>query len=108
LLGRAAIYAYDYQTNVIPGESAAISVYWRDVGTLEAYYEAHIGSLRACTSPKSSVTNGTKLRFPTVYESAKSRTMGRLLPIMLLRCRSTLRRFCLGGVMSGLLLDYSF
>lgn len=42
LLGRAAIYAYDYQTNVIPGESAAISVYWRDVGTLEAYYEAHM------------------------------------------------------------------
>ena len=42
LLGRAAIYAYDYQTNVIPGESAGVSVYWRDVGTLEAYYEAHM------------------------------------------------------------------
>ena len=42
LLGRATIYAYDYQTNVIPGESTAVSVYWRDVGTLEAYYEAHM------------------------------------------------------------------
>ena len=42
LLGRAAIYAYDYQTNVIPGELAAVPVYWRDVGTLEAYYEAHM------------------------------------------------------------------
>jgi glucose-1-phosphate adenylyltransferase len=42
LLGRAAIYAYDYEKNVIPGESAAVSVYWRDVGTLEAYYEAHM------------------------------------------------------------------
>ncbi len=42
LLGRAAMYAYDYQANVIPGESAAAPVYWRDVGTLEAYYEAHM------------------------------------------------------------------
>jgi glucose-1-phosphate adenylyltransferase len=42
LLGRSSIYAYDYQTNVIPGESAAVPVYWRDVGTLEAYYEAHM------------------------------------------------------------------
>jgi glucose-1-phosphate adenylyltransferase len=42
LLGRAAVYAYDYQTNVIPGELAVAPVYWRDVGTLEAYYEAHM------------------------------------------------------------------
>jgi glucose-1-phosphate adenylyltransferase len=42
LLGRAAMYAYDYQTNVIPGESGATPIYWRDVGTLEAYYEAHM------------------------------------------------------------------
>jgi len=42
LLGRAAMYAYDYQTNRIPGESADVPVYWRDVGTLEAYYEAHM------------------------------------------------------------------
>jgi glucose-1-phosphate adenylyltransferase len=42
LLGRAAMYAYDYQVNRIPGESADVPVYWRDVGTLEAYYEAHM------------------------------------------------------------------
>jgi glucose-1-phosphate adenylyltransferase len=42
LLGRAGLYAYDYQANVIPGESVAVPVYWRDVGTLEAYYEAHM------------------------------------------------------------------
>lgn len=42
LLGRAAMYAYDYQANSIPGESADVPVYWRDVGTLEAYYEAHM------------------------------------------------------------------
>lgn len=42
LLGRAAVYAYDYQTNVIPGEMGTVPAYWRDVGTLEAYYEAHM------------------------------------------------------------------
>jgi glucose-1-phosphate adenylyltransferase len=42
LLGRAALYAYDFQANRIPGESAEAPVYWRDVGTLEAYYEAHM------------------------------------------------------------------
>jgi glucose-1-phosphate adenylyltransferase len=42
LLGRAAMYAYDYQTNVIPGEPANAPAYWRDVGTIEAYYEAQM------------------------------------------------------------------
>jgi glucose-1-phosphate adenylyltransferase len=42
LLGRAAMYAYDYQTNGIPGEPVNAPVYWRDVGTLEAYYDAHM------------------------------------------------------------------
>jgi glucose-1-phosphate adenylyltransferase len=42
LLGRAAMYAYDYQASAIPGEPGNISAYWRDVGTLEAYYEAHM------------------------------------------------------------------
>jgi glucose-1-phosphate adenylyltransferase len=42
LLGNVAMYAYDYQVNVIPGESKDIPVYWRDVGTLEAYYDAHM------------------------------------------------------------------
>lgn len=42
LLGRAAMYAYDYQANRVPGESPEAVAYWRDVGTLEAYYEAHM------------------------------------------------------------------
>lgn len=36
------MYAYDYQANAIPGESADGPAYWRDVGSLEAYYEAHM------------------------------------------------------------------
>jgi glucose-1-phosphate adenylyltransferase len=42
LLGKASIYAYDYQTNVIPGEALPAPVYWRDVGTLEAYFDAQM------------------------------------------------------------------
>ena len=42
LLGNASIYAYDYQTNVIPGEALRAPVYWRDVGTLEAYFDAQM------------------------------------------------------------------
>jgi glucose-1-phosphate adenylyltransferase len=34
------MYAYDFQTNVIPGDPIGSPQYWRDVGTLDAYYEA--------------------------------------------------------------------
>jgi len=40
LASRAPIYAYDFQTNTIPGEPAGKPAYWRDVGTIDAYYEA--------------------------------------------------------------------
>ena len=40
------IYAYDFQTNKIPGEPADAQPYWRDVGTIEAYWEANM-DLRA-------------------------------------------------------------
>jgi glucose-1-phosphate adenylyltransferase len=40
LIGRADMYAYDFQTNRIPGDPQGSPVYWRDVGTLDAYFEA--------------------------------------------------------------------
>jgi glucose-1-phosphate adenylyltransferase len=46
LVGRGEMFAYDFQTNQIPGEPAGAPVYWRDVGTIDAYYEANI-DLRA-------------------------------------------------------------
>ncbi len=33
---------YDFDTNVIPGETRQARAYWRDVGTLDAYYEANM------------------------------------------------------------------
>jgi len=39
-VGSAEIFAYDFLTNGIPGEPPDKLPYWRDVGTLDAYYEA--------------------------------------------------------------------
>jgi len=36
------VYAYDFQRNRIPLETADESAYWRDIGTLDAYYEANL------------------------------------------------------------------
>jgi glucose-1-phosphate adenylyltransferase len=42
LIGRSSLYAYDFQTNSIPGEPAGKPAYWRDVGSIDAYYEANM------------------------------------------------------------------
>jgi len=42
LVQRAAVFAYDFQSNQIPGEDPNAPAYWRDVGTLDAYYEANM------------------------------------------------------------------
>ena len=39
---RQAIYAYDYQTNKIPDEPAVAEPYWRDVGTIDSFFDAHM------------------------------------------------------------------
>lgn len=36
------IFAYDFLTNVVPGESRINHGYWRDVGTIESYYETNM------------------------------------------------------------------
>jgi glucose-1-phosphate adenylyltransferase len=46
VVNRVEMYAYDFQANKIPGEPPGSAAYWRDVGTLDAYYEAQM-DLRA-------------------------------------------------------------
>jgi glucose-1-phosphate adenylyltransferase len=46
LAGRADMYAYDFHSSRIPGEAHDSRIYWRDVGTIDAYYEANM-DLRA-------------------------------------------------------------
>jgi glucose-1-phosphate adenylyltransferase len=35
-------HVYDFQVNEVPGETERDHAYWRDVGTLDSYYEAHM------------------------------------------------------------------
>jgi len=42
LAGNAPIYAYNFETNRIPGEPEDSIPYWRDVGTIDAFYEANM------------------------------------------------------------------
>ncbi|HLH39786.1 MAG TPA: glucose-1-phosphate adenylyltransferase [Bryobacteraceae bacterium] len=48
LVGRAEMFAYDFQTNRIPGDPLAQQPYWRDVGTIDSFFEANM-DLRAVT-----------------------------------------------------------
>ncbi len=41
LSGGAAIHAYDFSTNRVPGEEE-LAPYWRDVGTIDSYWEASL------------------------------------------------------------------
>jgi glucose-1-phosphate adenylyltransferase len=42
LVARSEVFAYNFQSNRIPGEKPDADVYWRDVGTIDAYYEANM------------------------------------------------------------------
>ena len=42
LVGQGAAEAYDYQSNEVPGEDPGDPRYWRDVGTLDSYFDAHM------------------------------------------------------------------
>jgi glucose-1-phosphate adenylyltransferase len=82
LFPRAPVYVYDYSTNVIPGEKP--NVYWRDVGTLDSYWQAHMDLVaddapslstiasgrctpitRPCPPPPSSIPTTARSRSPT-------------------------------------------
>lgn len=42
LFEQGAVYAYDFSTNVIRGEPEDSKGYWRDVGTIESFYDANM------------------------------------------------------------------
>jgi glucose-1-phosphate adenylyltransferase len=51
------VYAYDFQTNDVPGvKPYEEQGYWRDVGTIEAYWESHMDLLGE--SPRFDLDNG--------------------------------------------------
>ncbi|MEA2001689.1 MAG: glucose-1-phosphate adenylyltransferase [Actinomycetota bacterium] len=42
LVASGQAHVYDFTTNVVPGETPRDRHYWRDVGTLDSYYEANM------------------------------------------------------------------
>ena len=42
LVGDGAAQAYDFELNHVPGATARDHAYWRDVGTIDAYFDAHM------------------------------------------------------------------
>ncbi|HSF26568.1 MAG TPA: glucose-1-phosphate adenylyltransferase [Actinomycetes bacterium] len=42
LVDRGAVGVYDFRDNVVPGSTPRDRDYWRDVGTLDSYYDAHL------------------------------------------------------------------
>jgi glucose-1-phosphate adenylyltransferase len=36
------VFVYDFATNMVPGQTEKERGYWRDVGTIDAYWEAHM------------------------------------------------------------------
>jgi glucose-1-phosphate adenylyltransferase len=42
LAASGAAHVYDYMDNMVPGETGSDDHYWRDVGTLDSYYDAHM------------------------------------------------------------------
>jgi glucose-1-phosphate adenylyltransferase len=40
-------YVYDFRDNDVPGQRESERGYWRDVGTLDSYYEAHLDLISA-------------------------------------------------------------
>ena len=54
---RMKAYAYDFSTNILPGlKPYEEKAYWRDVGTIEAYYESNMDILGA--KPRLNLNNG--------------------------------------------------
>ena len=42
LVEHGAAHVYDFSRNTVPGETERDRGYWRDVGTLDAFYDAHM------------------------------------------------------------------
>lgn len=42
MVKQGGAYVYDFADNEVPGAEVRDSGYWRDVGTLDAYYDAHV------------------------------------------------------------------
>ncbi|EGV17839.1 glucose-1-phosphate adenylyltransferase [Thiocapsa marina] len=75
LLNTHRLFAYDFATNVIPGvHPYETSVYWRDVGTIDAYFDAHKDVLGA--EPVFDMFNPEWPIYSSGYQGPVARVLG--------------------------------
>jgi glucose-1-phosphate adenylyltransferase len=74
LVGSGQVFAYDFATNVIPGTlQSEENGYWRDVGTISAYFEAHMDMLGK--SPKFEIDNRLWPIHPSSFEGPATKIL---------------------------------
>lgn len=75
LIATHDVYAYDFATNEVPGlKDYEEPAYWRDVGTVDTYFEAHRDVLGA--EPKFDLFNPQWPIFSSNYQGPTSRVLG--------------------------------
>ncbi|MTW21703.1 glucose-1-phosphate adenylyltransferase [Allochromatium palmeri] len=75
LLRTHNLFAYDFATNRIPGvQPYETPVYWRDVGNLDAYFDAHLDVLGA--EPAFDVFNPEWPIYSSSYQGPVARVLG--------------------------------
>ena len=75
LLNTHRLFAYDFATNVVPGvHPYETAVYWRDVGSIDAYFDAHKDVLGA--EPVFDMFNPEWPVFSSGYQGPVARVLG--------------------------------
>lgn len=75
LLASHRLFAYDFYSNEIPGIKSSEEVgYWRDVGTLDAYFDVHKDVLGA--RPRFNIFNPQWPVFSSNYQGPTARVIG--------------------------------
>jgi len=74
LVDTGRIFAYDFATNIIPGTEASEEAgYWRDVGTIKTYFDAHMDLLGKV--PIFKLDNPLWPIYPSRYEGPGSKIL---------------------------------
>ena len=91
LLRTHRLFAYDFATNLIPGvQPYETAVYWRDVGTIDAYFDAHHDVLGA--EPVFDVFNPEWPIFSSGYQGPVARVLGGQIDNALLGAASVVHK----------------
>jgi glucose-1-phosphate adenylyltransferase len=74
LINTGKVFAYDFATNIIPGTKPYEERgYWRDVGAIPAYFDAHMDMLGG--SPKFELNNALWPIHPSAYEGPSAKIL---------------------------------